>query len=239
MTRTLGDLLTKVRAEEPPSPLPMAPLERPNFPRIVSRTVSLSTERPKIEPPVSAAETTARLIDEAYERGKREGVASVQAEYDVKLAEQKARHVMKVAVDRHRSAAENARVMADQLVAALNEMETEICGSVAAILAPFVAETVRRQAVDELATTLRRMVGERLPTAIKVEGPADLLDALKASLGGFAVPVEYTAAARLAYDPLDEREGNVDSIEVRVQLDERVIRTEIGAWLERLRGAMT
>jgi hypothetical protein len=234
MTRTLGELLTKVRPEEPPAAAPVTPFERATFPRVVSRAATIAVDRPRSELPVSGAESTARLIDEAYERGKRDGVAVVQTEYDVKLAEQKAQHVMKVAVDRHRATAENARVMADRLAGVLQEMETGICDSVAALLVPFVAENVRRQAIDDLARTLSRMVAERRPATIKVEGPSDLLGALKGALGDFPVPIEYTAAASLAYDPLESQEGRVDSIEVQ---DERVVRTEIGAWLERLRGA--
>jgi len=48
----------------------------------------------------------------------------------------------------------------------------------------------------------------------------------------------YAAIPALAYDALGTHgEGSLDAIEVRVRLDERVIETQIGAWLERLRGA--
>src|SRR2546430_14796659 len=105
--RTLGDILTRVRTEEPVDAGKPASFDRPVFPRIVSRTDGIGVKR-KAEPPVSAAENTARLIEEAYERGKREGAAAVQTEFDIKLVEQRTRHVMKLAADRHRSAAENA-----------------------------------------------------------------------------------------------------------------------------------
>jgi hypothetical protein len=236
--RTLGDILAKVRSEEPLGANNIAPFERPVFPRIVSRAEGIVAERSKSEPPVSAAESTARLIDEAYERGKREGAAAVQSEFDVKLVEQRTRHVMKLASDRHRAAVENAKAMGDRLVGALKDIEAEICQSVAAVLARFVTDAVRRQAVEDLATTLSRMVAERRPATLKVEGPGDLLDALKGALADFPLPIDYTAVAALAYDPLDQDDhGNADAIEVRVQLDERVIETQIGAWLERLRGA--
>src|SRR3954468_3586456 len=156
--RTLGDILTKVRIEEPAGAGNVAPFERPVFPRIVSRAEGPVPERSKSEPTISAADSTARLIEEAYERGKREGVAGVQAEFEVKLVEQRTRHVMKLASDRHRSAAENAKAMAERLVGALKDMETEICRSVAAILVPFLTDAVRRQTIADLAATLSRMV---------------------------------------------------------------------------------
>jgi hypothetical protein len=196
-------------------------------------------ERQKADSPAVAAENTARLIEEAYERGKREGVAAVQTEYDIKLVEQRTRHVMKLAADRHRSAAENAKGMAEQLIGAVKQMETEICRCVAGVLAPFLADAVRRQAIEDLAGTLSRMVREHRPANLKVEGPSDLLDALKGTLAGFSLPIEYTAIPALAYDALgDHDQGSLDAIEVRVRLDERVIETQIGPWLERLRGTV-
>jgi hypothetical protein len=238
--RTLGDLLAKVPPpDEPPELGNVTPLERPTFPRIVSRAAVLGAERSKVEPPVSPAESTARLVDEAYERGKRDGIAAVQSDYDVKLAEQKALHAMKVASDRHRAASENARLIADRMVEAMRELETGICGSVASILAPFLAETMRRRAIDDLARTVTSMVADRRPASLKVDGPPDLLEALKTALKDFPVPIEYAAIPALAYDPLEAAAaGAVDSLEVRVRLDERIVRTEIGAWLERLRGAI-
>jgi hypothetical protein len=238
--RTLGDLLAKVPApEEPPHVGNITPFERPNFPRIVSRAVVLGAERAKSEPVINASEDRERLVEEAYERGKRDGIAAVQTEYDVKLVEQKAQHVMKVAVDRHRSTAENARIMADRLVDAIKDLESEVCASVAAVLAPFVVERVRHRAIEDLARTLTSMVADRRPANLKVDGPRDLLDALKAALHDFPVPIEYVAVPALAYDPLEAgNKDSVDSIEVQIHLDERVVRTEIGAWLERLRGAM-
>lgn len=236
--RTLGDILTKVRSEEPAGAGAVASFDRPVFPRIVSRTDGGGVER-KAEPPVSAADSTARLIEEAYERGKREGVASVQTEYDIKLVEQRTRHVMKLAADRHRSAAENAKGMAEQLIAAVKDMEAEICRCVAGVLAPFLADAVRRQAIEDLAATLSLMVKERHPASLKVEGPWDLLEALKGALADFPLPIEYAAIPALAYDARGNHdEGNLDAIEVRVRLDERVIETQIGPWLERLRGAV-
>lgn len=237
--RTLGDILTKVRSEEPAGIGAVASFDRPVFPRIVSRTDGIGVERQKAEPPVSAAESTARLIDEAYERGKREGAAAVQTEFDIKLVEQRTRHVMKLAADRHRSAAENAKGMAEQLIGAVRDMEAEICRCVAGVLAPFVADAVRRQAIEDLAATLSLMVKERHPASLKVEGPWDLLEALKGALADFPLPIEYAAIPALAYDARGNHdEGNLDAIEVRVRLDERVIETQIGPWLERLRGAM-
>src|SRR4051794_4486148 len=237
--RTLGDILTKVRIEEPAAASNVAPFERPVFPRIVSRTEGPAAERSDGAPPVSTADSTARSIEEAYERGKREGVAAVQAEFEVKLIEQRTRHVMKLASDRQRCAAENARAMADRLAGAVKDMEVEICRSVAAVLVPFVSDAVRRQAMADLATTVSHMVAERRPATLKVEGPADLLDALKAALADFPIPVDYRPLAALAYDALDEKaQSELDTIEVRVQLDERVIETQFGPWLERLRGVM-
>jgi hypothetical protein len=237
--RTLGDILTKVRSEEPADVGNVASFERPVFPRIVSRTDGIGAERHKVEPPVSAAENTARLIEEAYERGKREGAAAVQTEFDIKLVEQRTRHVMKLAADRHRSAAENAKGMAEQLIGAVKDMEAGISRCVAGVLAPFVADAVRRQAIEDLEATLSLMVKERRPANLKVEGPSDLLDALKGALADFPLPIEYAAIPALAYDALGSHDdGSLDAIEVRVRLDERVIETQIGAWLERLRGAV-
>jgi hypothetical protein len=236
--RTLGDILTKVRFEEPAEAARPASFDRPVFPRIVSRSDGAGVER-SAEPPVGVAENTARLVEEAYERGKRDGVASVQTEYDIKLVEQRTRHVMKLAADRHRSAAENAKGMAAQLIGAVKDMEAEICRCVAGILAPFVADAVRRRAIEDLAATLSLMAKERRPASLTVEGPGDLLDALKAALADFPLPIEYAAIPALSYDALGNHdEGNLDAIEVRVRLDERVIETQIGPWLERLRGAV-
>src|SRR5438270_555058 len=186
--RTLGDILTKVRSEEAVGVGPVASFDRPVFPRIVSRTDGIGVERQKAEPPAGAAESTARLIEEAYERGKREGAAAVQTEFDIKLVEQRTRHVMKLAADRHRCATENAKNMAGQLIGAVKDMEAEICRCVAGVLAPFVADAVRRQAIEDLAATLSLMVKDHRPASLKVEGPGDLLEALKGALADFPLP---------------------------------------------------
>jgi len=119
----------------------------------------------------------------------------VQTEYDIKLVEQRTRHVMKLAADRHRSAAENAKGMAEQLIAAVKDMEAGISRCVAGILAPFLADAVRRQAIEDLAATLSLMVKERRPASLKVEGPWDLLEALKGAAGGLP------ASDRIRGDP--------------------------------------
>jgi len=69
------------------------------------------------------------LIEEAYERGKREGVAAVQTDYDIKLVEQRTRHVMETCRGSPSFRRRECQRHGEQLSGAVKDMEAENAGA--------------------------------------------------------------------------------------------------------------
>lgn len=161
-----------------------------------------------------------REIAEAHARGVLEGRAAAQAEHDAALGAQAAAFEKKLAAERQRWSAEEGQRLAQQLGGGLDDIERRVAEHVAAVLKPVLAEAVRTRAVAELARTLNSMLTRGEYARITVSGPQDLLAALEARLGVRA------GLALVASEAAD----------LRVDADETILETSIGAWIEAIRG---
>jgi hypothetical protein len=84
---------------------------------------------------------------------------------------------------------------------------------------PFLSQSLRREAVRELAAIVAPLTAEGRYATFSIAGPADLVGALGERLG---------PGADMRLIPVD---GAPD---VRVQVDDTVIETRLQAWSERL-----
>jgi hypothetical protein len=174
--------------------------------------------RKPAEPPedrealLRAAEARGR--DHGLERGRELGRAEAAAETASVLACMQADYDARLVEMRQSWCTEEGDRLAAGFAEALQALGAGLTDRVGHLLVPVLTEALRRQAVDELAHSLARILGEaRAP--VRVSGPADLLDAVAGKLGPFEASVDFVPA---------------DTADVAVQADQTVIETQLGAW---------
>ena len=87
---------------------------------------------------------------------------------------------------------------------------------------PVIEAGARERALRDLVETIQRVKGRR-DVAIRISGPAALLEALKAPLASAELAVELAAG---------------DGIDLTATIGDTLIETRIGAWGERLKAAL-
>ena len=90
------------------------------------------------------------------------------------------------------------------------------------MLAGFLHGAVRERALADLSETVGGLLIGGGAARVKVAGPAALLERLKSIATPGAAPIEFTEH---------------DAAEVTVAIDETVVETNIGAWMERIDSA--
>ena len=197
---------------------PAAPAPRP-APRATDGLAALLRKPPvPVETPEDrAAQLRAaemKGIERGLERGRELGRAEAEAETASALACMQADYDARLAEMRQAWCVEEGDRLGVAFADALQALGAGITDRVGHLLVPVLTEALRRQAVDELAQSLARILGEsRAP--VRVSGPADLLDAVADKLGPFEPAVEFVPA---------------ETADVAVQADQTVIETQLGAW---------
>lgn len=242
--KTIGDFLTdfqdrppRVRPAEPASfakPVFLHTRTRPKDapPRKFALISSEPSAQPQAQPqPQQQAEEARRIIEEAYERGKKDGRAAAEAQFEERLAEEKARLAVQLGLDRYRWTAEQGKVMADRIATTVRELEDGISETLARILLPFLEGAVREKALAAFAAQLSALIADGSRPILQISGPADLLDVLKERLAAVPAAIEYVPAEAPGGDP-------ARAVEVRVMAGQTVIETQMRAWAERLNDAL-
>lgn len=235
MNAAIGKLLTQFdasgRAKAPPAPAPalakaadaQARGQEPRRdaqpqPQPQVRRETQSELQPPA-PPAAPEAPPVNLLDEAYRRGYAAGLA----EGDAKLAEERVRSAIRLGEERAKWSDQQAVAIVNGFDAACREIETNIASSVARILLPFLAESVRDKAINSLVEQISALTGCSPVPVFKITGPGELLDLVRAQL-------ETTRRTGIEYEA-------ADTFEVRVVADQTVIETQISAWNERLEAA--
>jgi hypothetical protein len=173
--------------------------------------------------PAPPADDPAELIADAHDRGLRDGAAAARVDFEQQRAADAARHEERLVAERRRWSEEEGDRLAAEIAAGLQRIETNVAASVARILAPFVAEEVRRTAVDELSQTLDALLTGGGARTMVVRGPHDLVERLRAKLAGLAASVQFEVTS---------------SADILVTTGETIVETQIAAWLDRLAAAV-
>jgi hypothetical protein len=139
------------------------------------------------------------------------------------LAEERARMREQLAAEVARERTRWAEEEAERLLLAhrdaLADFETRCAQAVANILRPFLTELAIARVTDALVENLDALFAARAQTLFDISGPADLLDALRRKYAD--------RDASIVFRP-DE------SIDVRVRVDDTIIETRLGVWMEAL-----
>jgi len=170
--------------------------------------------RKPAEPPEDREALLRAAEARGLERGRELGRSEAAAESASVIACLQADHEARLTELRQAWCTEEGDRLAAGFSDALQALGAGLTDRVGHLLVPVLTEALRRQAVDELAQSLARILGDaRAP--VRVSGPADLLDAVAGRLGPFE--------ATIAFQPSD-------AVEVSVQADQTVIETQLGAW---------
>ncbi len=170
---------------------------------------------------LKASKTAA--VDEAYAKGHERGKADAEAGLSAKLAEQKARHDAELAAAREAWALQEGGKLADQLAAGLKDIETRIAAAAARVLQPFLAAELRKRAIADLVENLSVLLAHDSAAPVDICGAPDLLEALRARLGG--------SRAGINYHP-DQ------TSDVRVTVGQTVLETRLGDWIAKIEEAL-
>jgi hypothetical protein len=172
--------------------------------------------RPRL---VQPREDVEARIEEAFERGRRKGIAEARAD----VADAAMRDQIDV---RERALAERLDFQANEyaelsekIVTGLAEIEERVAASVARILKPYLIEEHSKLVVQALSSNLTRILSGDGPTVLKIRGRKDVLGMLHERLSMHPVEVEYVAE---------------DSVDVRVEAQQTVIESQLQAWIDHI-----
>jgi hypothetical protein len=199
--------------------------------RLVEFSTTLSSEQPRrgiqtftrsVPPAVEVVvDREAERVAAAFLRGRNEGLDTARSEYQSKLAQAEASFEERLAAQRSLWAGDQGAALSERIDLAFEALGTDVGDAVAAILAPFVEETLRARIVEELLRTLEKTLKGGRPASLKMSGPEDILESIRRTLGDSAAAIEFEAT---------------DDIDVRVVADRTVIETQLEAWLRRISG---
>lgn len=158
--------------------------------------------------------------DEAYQRGAADGYASAAAEFEQKLADEKARLSAELAEQRHNLLEEIAGGLASGLAEACAKLEAGIAGVTARVLEPFIAAEVQKQAVAAFVEHLASIPSDVRRPLLRITGPVALLELVRSKLAARTIAADLRVGA---------------TAEVSVIVDDVVLETQIARWGEQLK----
>jgi flagellar biosynthesis/type III secretory pathway protein FliH len=169
------------------------------------------------------AEDHTEQIEAAREAGKAEGHEAAFAQFAEELETERQNHQEQLAAARQSWLEDEGERLRATLSASLTEIETRIAQSLSNVLMPFIADQLRKQMVAELVEKIYTLIGSDEAISIKITGPADLLDVLRAKLASERASISYEVS---------------DGVDVSVKADQTTIETQLSTWLARLAGEM-
>lgn len=160
-------------------------------------------------------QSSTSALEDAYGRGFEEGQREAQDRFAHELGEQAAAAEKKLEEARRSWASDTGDVLSKRLDIALQDMHHVLADHFAEVLLPIVNDEMRRGAVRKIAAAIQATVASDWNGPLRVEGPSDLLKALKKSLGETAPVLECheTSAA-----------------DITVTLNETTLKTQLAVW---------
>ena len=176
----------------------------------------------RAEPERAAPAVSTQRIEQGRLTAFEDGREAARAEFEAERAKLREAVVEEVAKARAQWAAEEGARLTLAHRAAIEAFEMRCAQAVANILRPFTTNLVIARVTELLVQNLDALFESRTQSLFEISGPADLLDALREKFAD--------RDAAIAYKPND-------SIDIRVRVDDTIIETQLGAWMEAL-GAM-
>ncbi len=169
-------------SEETPRRTPWAPKPVP--------LESVGRRPPQTEELAKPEDMSAKLAD-AYARGREQGLAEGRVEAsDRHAAELAAAHEQAQTQQQQFHLNEYAE-LEGAIRSGFKQIEDNVGGAVARILAPFLSQQALGRAVDELAKATARLSTASSPGLIKIRGPERALALLRGRIADLPIEVEY------------------------------------------------
>ena len=180
-----------------------------------------ATQAPVLEPEVE--KFTREELEKAVADARAEAEERLSAAHELEmlaLAQENEAAIERI----HRELGEQAGASIAGRLSGLEARLTESTTAVVArILGVALSEQVTRDAVDQLAGTIRAALADREVVRLRVQGPLSLLEALRPALGAYAERAEFV-----------ETQG----LDVSVALDSSLFETRIADWSAALSEAL-
>jgi hypothetical protein len=169
------------------------------------------------------AEDPLLQIEAARETGRAEGMEAAREEFAAELETERQLHRQQLEAARRKWSDDESTALSASLAAGLAEIEARLAEGLSRVLLPFVIDALRVQMIGELSETIAVLLGNNEAVAIKVNGPADLLDMLRAKLAGASASIDYEVT---------------ESVDVNVRIEQTMIETQLSAWIARITAEM-
>lgn len=173
----------------------------------------------QFEKPAPDAGEPARRLEQAHLQAFEEGRAIGLKEREDEIDRLRARQKDEIAKARANWAENEGERLAAAHYAALQDFERRCAQTIAHILRPFLTQLAIARVTEALVGTLEALFAARSPSLFEISGPADLLAALEEKFRAHK--------ARIAFKPSE-------SIDVRVCVEDTIVETQLGPWLEAL-----
>jgi hypothetical protein len=209
-------------AAEPTPALPWPP-PRKRTPDEQSARVSPLLRRKEPAPAPAADELRAAAPSPKLEQGMlkafEEGREAARREWAEERARLENGQALHLARERARWAGDEGARLLEAHRAAIADFETRCAAAVANILKPFLTQAVIARVTDALVQNIEVLFASRRRSLFEISGPQDLLDALKEKFAEQPASIAYSLS---------------DGLDVRVRVDDTVIETQLGAWMQAL-----
>ncbi|MGP0060187.1 MAG: hypothetical protein ACLPID_12960 [Beijerinckiaceae bacterium] len=158
-------------------------------------------------------------IEAARESGRAEGLEAAREEFATELEKGLRLHHEQLEAARRKWLDEEGSTLRASLAAGLAEIEVRLAQGLSKVVTPFIIEALRKQMIEELSETIAVLIGTNETIAIKVNGPADLLDILRDNLAETPASIEYEVS---------------ENVDVSVRAEQTLIETQLSAWIARI-----
>ncbi|MCI4678835.1 hypothetical protein K9U39_00940 [Rhodoblastus acidophilus] len=161
----------------------------------------------------------ARRLEQGRSEALDEGREAARKELDQERRRLREEMDAEIAKARAQWAEEEAAHLAQAHRAAFDALEQRCAQAVANILRPFLVQQSIVRVTDALVENMEALFAARVQSMFEISGPADLLAALEKKFAAHKATIAFTP---------DE------SIDVRVRVEDTIIETQLGPWLQAL-----
>lgn len=172
-------------------------------------------------PAASLPVTRADEIEAARRQGEAEGREAARLEHAAELQREQEKFEARLVEMRQAWTEEQSAVLSHAIGEGLGRIEATIADAVARLIEPLIVAGAREAALAGLKQTLEHLLAKSPAANIRIQGPDDLLAALRDRLGD---------RKSIAYAP-------GAGCDVLVETDNTLIETRLAAWMAHLQEA--
>jgi len=165
------------------------------------------------------AHPAAAKLEQALLKAFEEGRDAARREWAVERSDLKAEIEEQVAHERECWAKDEGDRLLAAHRAAMADFEMRCAQAVANILRPFLTQSVIARVTESLVQNIEVLFASRKRSLFEISGPQDLIEALKQKFSDRPASISYALS---------------DGVDVRVRVDDTVIETQLGAWMQAL-----